>query len=330
MRIAVFGDIHGNIYALRAVLAELKAHSPDAMVVTGDLVYKFPWGAEVVDLLRSLPHQAVIGNSELYLMLWETPLWPTDLWNLPLAQEVVEWERVRLGPERLAWLASLPEYVGFSGGRLEDLLVIHGVPGNPFLPFLPAPGEDRSPWVQADPRVQALLSGAGTADLVVCGHTHTTLQRRVTTPHGETLIVNPGPLSYRRGRADDSGWAGYALLDWSASAGWQASLHVVRYDPAPLHRALLAMARKPADRIQGPDLSPEPAASLRGPRTEIDLSTYPIAGFIANRVRPEGAEKVSEERLDYLRYRWGDAPGWWEGRDGLGAWRRLLGDTSVP
>jgi predicted phosphodiesterase len=330
MRIAAFGDIHGNIYALRAVLADLKAQSPDAMVVTGDLVYKFPWGAEVVDLLRSLPHRAVIGNSELYLVLWETSLWPTDLWNLPLALEVVAWERARLGAERLAWLASLPEHVSFSGRRLEDLLVIHGVPGNPFIPFLPAPGEDRSPWVQTEARVRALLGSAGTAELVLCGHTHTTLQRRVITPYGETLIVNPGPLSYRRGRAHDSGWAGYALFDWSASAGWQASLRAVRYDPAPLHRALLAMARRPADRTQGPDFSPGLVASPRGTRTEIDLSTYPIAGFIANRVRPGGAEKVSEERLDYLCYRWGDAPGWWDARDGIDAWRRLRGDAALP
>ena len=76
MRFAVFGDIHGNIFALQAVLADLRTQSPDAVVVTGDLVHKFPWGAEVVDLLRTLPHQAVIGNSELYLLLWGTPLWP--------------------------------------------------------------------------------------------------------------------------------------------------------------------------------------------------------------------------------------------------------------
>jgi predicted phosphodiesterase len=272
MRIAAFGDIHGNIYALRAVLDALKARSPDAMVVTGDLVYKFPWGAEVVDLLRSLPHQAVIGNSELYLALWGTSLWPADLWNLPLAREVVTWECAQLGPERLAWLAALPEYASFSGGRLEDLLVVHGVPGNPFLPFLPAPGHDRSPWVQTDARVQTLLGGVD-AQVVVCGHTHTSLQRRVTTPHGDILIVNPGPLSYRRGRSHDSGWAGYALVDWSAGTGWQASLHVVHYDPGRLHRDLLAMARETTDRSQETDLSPHRVAFMDRARGGIDPRT---------------------------------------------------------
>jgi len=329
MRIAAFGDIHGNIYALSAVLAAMKAQSPDAMVITGDLVYKFPWGAEVVDLLRSLPHQAVIGNSELYLALWQTSLWPAELWNLPLAQEAVEWECARLGAERLAWLASLPEYASFSGGRLEDLLVVHGVPGNPFLPFLPAPGEDRSPWVQTDARVQALM-GDVDAQVVVCGHTHTTLQRRVATHHGETLIVNPGPLSYRRGRSHDSGWAGYALFDWSASAGWQTSLHVARYDPGPLHRHLLAMAREVKNRSQEPDLDPRRAVFLNSKLGGFDPCKYPLAAFIANRVRPEAADVVPEERPDYLRYRWGDAPAWWDERDSVPAWRRLRQEAAPP
>jgi predicted phosphodiesterase len=329
MRIAVFGDIHGNIHALRAVLADLKAKSPDAMVVTGDIVYKFPWGAEVVDLLRSLPHQAIMGNSELYLTLWGTSLWPADSWNLPLAQEVVVWERARLGPERLSWLAALPEYASFSGGRLEDLLVVHGVPGNPFLPFLPAPGEDRSPWVQTDARVAALL-GETEAQVIVCGHSHTTLQRRVIGSHGATSIANPGPLSYRRGRSYDAGWAGYALLDWSARAGWQVQLQVVRYDPKPLYGALMAMARADENGAREAEASSSSTTSPNRIGQAIDLFTYPIAAFIANRVRPEGVEKVPEEHLDYLRYCWGDAPEWWENRDALPAWQALCQDAAVP
>lgn len=297
MRIAVLGDIHGNIFGLEAVLADLRGQSPDALVVTGDLVYKFPWGAEVVDLLRSIPHQAVIGNAELYLVLWDTPLWPADEWNLPLAQEVIQWERDRLGRERLAWLASLPEHVAFSGGRLEDLLVVHGVPGNPFLPFLARPGEDRSPWVQTDARVRELLDGVD-ADVVVCGHTHTSLVRRAPSAAAQgTLIVNPGCLSYGRGKDAGVGRAGYALLDWSARGGWQVTLRTVHYDPQPLYAALLA---------------------LRG--------DYPIAAFLANRLRPAGAPVVPERRLDFIRYRWGEAPDWWEQRDDLPAWRELRRD----
>ena len=297
MRIAVFGDIHGNIFALQAVLADLRAHSPDGMVLTGDLVYKFPWGAEVVDLLRTLPHQAVLGNSELYLSLWDTPLWPDKQWDMPLAREVLVWERERLGAARIQHLARLPEYVALSAGRLEDLLVVHGVPGNPFVPFLAAPGEDRPPWIHTDARVRALLAGVD-ADMVVCGHTHAILERH--GPDG-TKILNPGALGYGRGRDDHPGRASYALLDWSATKGWQASVHVTRYDPMPLYSALLALC-----------------------------GDYPIAGWMANRMRPAGMSKVPERRPDYVGYRWGNEPAWWETRDEISAWRSLRGLDEVP
>jgi 3',5'-cyclic AMP phosphodiesterase CpdA len=295
MRIAAFGDIHGNIFALQAVLADLRSQKPDGLLVTGDLVYKFPWGAEVVDLLRSLPCQIILGNAELYLALWDTSLWP-EKWNLPRARELVMWERERLGRERLAWLANLPEHVAFAGRRLEDLVAVHGVPGNPFVPFLARPGDDRSPWVQSDARVRELLAGLD-AEMVVCGHTHTTLLRKVD----RTLIVNPGAVGYGRGADTGVGRADYALLDWSAAAGWYASFRSVSYDPEPLHRALLA---------------------LRG--------DYPVAAYVANRQRPASATLVPDEPLDFVRYRWGDAPDWWEDRDELPVWRALRGDGSGP
>lgn len=299
MRVAVLGDLHGNIFGLQAVLADMRSQAPDSMVVMGDLVYKFPWGAQVVDLLRSLPCRCILGNAELYLMLWQTRLWP-DHWNMPLACDLVQWERERLGSDRLAWLAGLPEHVAFSGGRLEDLLIVHGVPGNPFLPFLACPGDDVSPWVQSEGRVRQLLGNAD-ADMVICGHTHTPLLRPVSrAAGGSTMLVNPGALSYGRGPSQGAGRAGYALLDWSARAGWRATLRTVVYDPEPPHRALLAM---------------------RG--------NYPVAAFIANRVRPPGAAVVPETRPDFISHRWGDAPDWWAERDSLPDWQAIRGDGSL-
>jgi predicted phosphodiesterase len=294
MRVAVLGDIHGNLYGLQAVLADLRSQSPDALVVSGDLIYKLPWGAEVVDLLRDLPCRCILGNAELYVVLSDTELWP-DHWQEPLMTDLVQWERERLGPERLRWLAELPEYVTFSASRLEDLLIVHGVPGNPFLPFLARPGEDNAPWTQTDQRVRELLGGVD-ADVVVCGHTHSVLQRKVRRADGgDTLILCPGTLSYGRGREKEVGRADYALLDWGHRTGWQATLRAVRYDPEPVWEGLL--------RMQG---------------------DFPIAVAIANRMRPAGAPATPEPvSPDFIRWRWGDAPGWWERRDELPAWQAL-------
>ncbi len=296
MRIAVFGDIHGNLYGLEAVLDDLRKERPDALIVSGDLVYKFPWGAQTVDMLAAMPCQAILGNAELYVLLWDTPLWPAH-WQEPLLIELVQWERAQLGPERLRWLASLPEHVALSAGRLEDLLVVHGVPGNPFLPFLARPGEDRAPWVQTDARVRQLLRGTD-ADVVVCGHTHAMFRRTVRRADGgETLIISPGTVSYGRGRDKAVGVAEYALLDWSQAGGWQVTVRRVGYDVGKLHRALLA---------------------CRG--------DFPVAEAIANRMRPPGAEIVPGRSPDFIRWRWGDAPDWWEDRDSLPEWRRLRGE----
>lgn len=298
MRIAIFGDIHGNFFGLQAVLAALRADAPDALVISGDLVYKFPWGPECVDLLAQLPCQPILGNAELYVLLWDTELWPGH-WQEPFMIELVQWERAQLGPDRLRWLASLPEHVALSAGRLEDLLIVHGAPGNPFLPLLPRPGADRSPWVQTDARMRQLLQGVD-ADVLVCGHTHSVIQRRISRPDGgETLIVSPGTVSYGRGREKEVGRADYALLDWGHRTGWQVTLRAVRYDPQPLYDALIAR--------QG---------------------DFPPAANIANRLRPGGTALIPERAPDFIRWRWGDPPLWWDRRDELPAWRKLRGDEA--
>ena len=181
----------------------------------------------------------------------------------------------------------MPEHAALSAGRLEDLLVVHGVPGNPFLPLLP-PREDRSPWVQTDAGATELL-GAVDADVVVAGHTHTVMFRRVPSqaPHG-TLIVNPGSLSYGRGRDAIVGRATYALLDWSAATGWLATLREVRYDPGPMHVALLA---------------------LRGDTRWRRTSLTGCDRRASNRWRSSGSI--------FIRFRWGDAPHLVDQRDEL-------------
>ncbi len=297
MRIALFGDIHGNLFALQAVLTDLRRQSPDALVVTGDLVHKLPWGVDVVDLMRTVPHQSILGNAELYLTLWGTSLWPAQEWNLPLAAEVVVWERERLGAERLAWLATRPEYVALSAGRVEDLLVVHGAPGNPFLALLAAPGDDRSPWVQTEQRVRQLVAGVD-ADVLVCGHTHTPLCRRIEHRSAEDVgaltIVNPGALGYPRGKGAVPGEASYLLMDWSAAKGWQPTWRTVTYDLALLHSELLRLK-----------------------------DDYPIAAAMANRLRPPGALVVPATGYDLRTCGWGVAPTWWDRRDEYPAWNAM-------
>src|SRR5919205_694622 len=68
MRVAVVSDIHGNLAALEAVVADLERRAPDLVVHGGDLALMGPRPAEVVDRVRELGWPGVVGNTDE--LLW--------------------------------------------------------------------------------------------------------------------------------------------------------------------------------------------------------------------------------------------------------------------
>src|SRR5258708_36068217 len=67
MRIAIVSDVHGNLLALEAVLADLAEVRPNMVVHGGDLALAGPRPAEVVDRLRELGWPGVLGNTDTVL-----------------------------------------------------------------------------------------------------------------------------------------------------------------------------------------------------------------------------------------------------------------------
>ena len=68
MRVAVFSDVHGNVRALEAVLAELGARGPfDHVINGGDLAYGGPRPREAIDLLMQRAYPAVLGNTDVWI-----------------------------------------------------------------------------------------------------------------------------------------------------------------------------------------------------------------------------------------------------------------------
>ena len=68
MRVAIVSDIHGNLRAFQAVLADLRQVAPDLVVHGGDLAYGGGHPAEIIDQIRSLGWTGVRGNTDE--MLW--------------------------------------------------------------------------------------------------------------------------------------------------------------------------------------------------------------------------------------------------------------------
>ena len=99
-RIAIISDIHGNLPALEAVLADIAARGISRIYGLGDLAGKGPDGATAIDISRRVCVATVQGN------------WDESLANAE-PDTTVMWHRRQLGPERLAWLRDLPPTVDF-------------------------------------------------------------------------------------------------------------------------------------------------------------------------------------------------------------------------
>ena len=113
MRTAVVSDIHGNLAAFEAVLADLQLTSPDLILHGGDLAHGGSRPAEVVDRLRELGWSGVLGNADE--MLFDTgPLRAFASQStvmvplLPLIEEMADATREASGDGRLDWLRALP------------------------------------------------------------------------------------------------------------------------------------------------------------------------------------------------------------------------------
>jgi predicted phosphodiesterase len=135
-RYGVLADIHANLPALDAVLADIQIRGVDGILVAGDMVGG-PQPNEVMARLRALPNcQMIRGNNENYLLQFHQktvhPAWWT---NKQMA--FVRWGYHHLAAEHLDFIASLPEQRVVDG----SIRIVHGSPRSASEYFLP----DRHP-----------------------------------------------------------------------------------------------------------------------------------------------------------------------------------------
>src|SRR5712671_6749612 len=113
MRVAILSDIHGNRTAFEAVLADLQQTTPDLILHGGDLADSGTSPTEIVDRIRDLGWQGVVGNTDEMLFrpesLQEFANQTPQMQPLVAAiEEMAAATCEALGEERLAWLRGLP------------------------------------------------------------------------------------------------------------------------------------------------------------------------------------------------------------------------------
>jgi diadenosine tetraphosphatase ApaH/serine/threonine PP2A family protein phosphatase len=185
---ALLYDIHGNLVALEAVLAEAEQVGVTSYLLGGDYAAFGPWPRETAERLESLPAVVRIrGNVERWLR--EEPEVPQDA--RPLVTSAIAAARDSLGPELVERLYTLPERAEFEG-----ILVSHGSPLSDIRSFAPDPHDDD----------EELLNGTSERTILF-GHSH--VQFRREGPN-DTLLVNPGSVG---APLDGDPRAAWALLE---------------------------------------------------------------------------------------------------------------------
>jgi predicted phosphodiesterase len=224
MHIALLSDIHGNLIALDAVLADIaRLGGVDAYWLLGDLVALGPDPVGVLERLSSLPNAHCIrGNTDRYVVTGDRP---------PPSQSEVQRQ-----PELLPVLAEISGTFAWTQGMITaagwfewmaklPLELREVLPdGTRCLGVHAAPGLDDGPGIPPDIQdldLQMLVADCE-ADLVCVGHTHWPLDRRANGRRVINLgsISNPLPPDLR---------ASYVLIH-ADSAGYQVDHRRVAYD----------------------------------------------------------------------------------------------------
>ena len=230
MRYGVLSDVHGNLHALQAVVADLREHGVDRWLCTGDVIGYGPFPNECVDLLASLGATVVAGNHEL-IVLGALPGRSS-----PRACRSHAWTRDLLRDDVREHLARLPRRT-----QVDDALVLaHG--------SLDDAEEYVATPAQADAQLAELARQYPQAHVLLLGHTH---RQQVHSDVLGPLALRPATLALAAGHRHlvNAGSVGqsrqWEVLPRAAAAvvDLEARTLVLRRCPYDLAGAVLALRR---------------------------------------------------------------------------------------
>lgn len=230
MRFAAIADVHGNHFALEAVVADISAQGISDIVNLGDMVSGPLDARRTVEIMMAMGAVCVRGNHDRYVTDYALDdMYPSDR----LAHSQLE-------PAQMEWLRALP----FSTIYRDEIYLVHATPDDDNTYWMEAVTPEGVVHMAAIEDIEEKARGI-TQSLILCAHTH--IARSVRLRDGR-MIVNPGsvggpgyrdvtpyPHTLEVGTPD----ACYAILD-SSSGRWQVTFRQVPYD----HQAMAELALK--------------------------------------------------------------------------------------
>ena len=227
IRLAIISDIHGNLPALEAVLADIDAQGLTDIYHLGDLVGYNPFPNETVALIAERCIPGITGNyDQAVLAQVSDPI--GELLNAkitPMGREIYAWTVREVNLQSRAFLAAQPRHLSLARGTWR-LLLTHGSPRH-IKDYV------RPTW--PDEMVGDLLSEVK-EDILFTGHTHIPLVRQVK---GKWLL-NPGSVGFPK---DGNPQAAYAVLEFGQEL--KVNIRRVKYDIERTIRAILKRGLPP-------------------------------------------------------------------------------------
>ena len=190
MRVALISDIHANLEAFEAVLADMPA--ADRIVCCGDVVGYYDRPNEVCALVRDRGIACIRGNHDAYVIGALTPKPENRL------SYRTDWTRDTLDPSHRQWLEELGTEISLEAGP-RRLRIRHASPW------------DEETYLYPDADAALARVRIGRDEILAVGHTHRPLHRQID----EGWLVNPGSVGQPR---DWNPLAAYAMIDMTTGA----------------------------------------------------------------------------------------------------------------
>jgi len=177
VKIALVSDLHGNLVALDAVLADVERVGIDRLICLGDVATLGPKPHEVLARLEALGCACIEGNHDAFLL--DAAL-IRSYTETPVVVDAVDWCRAQMSAAELAFVRTFQPWLEVALGGGATLFCYHGTPRSHMEDLLPS----------ATPlELERLLDGRS-ATVMAGGHTHLQMLRQ----HRGTLVVNPGSV----------------------------------------------------------------------------------------------------------------------------------------
>lgn len=232
--VAVLADVHGNLAALRAVLANLATQPHDQLVIAGDLVMNGPHPKETLDCIRSLQVPTLFGETDRAVV------------EASSDNALACWTAEQIGTTGVDYLETLSFSQSIvppqNASPENELLIVHATPTNiaAFLIIEPNVLDTRCATRTPEAEASALL-GETHPRLILHGHVHYASSGYV----GAQQVISIGSVGFP---FDGNPQAAYALVTWDGSR-WDVSHRRVSYDYESVITAVASSGQPQADTI---------------------------------------------------------------------------------